>query len=98
MEINIFDERKTVEIWLTRAEKNDAALQVDLRPVFQQYKQQGYLVAVFSSGPQNLTEITSALLCYNRKHLAELQTEHEKKRSLESARINFGLANIAKAE
>ena len=69
MEFNVFDERKTVEAWLTRTEQNDAALRADLRPLYRQYQQEGYLVAVYLSGTQNLTQRTSDLLCYNRKHI-----------------------------
>lgn len=81
MEIDILNERKIVEIWITRTEQTDSALRADLHPICQQYKQQGYLVIIFSSGSQDLAEMASALLCYNCKHLAELQTKQEKQHS-----------------
>ncbi len=61
---------KTVEIWLTQAESQDAAIQAQLKPLYQKYKAQGYTVAVFHSGTQDLVTATSDLLCYNRTHLA----------------------------
>lgn len=60
---------KTMEIWLTHAESQDAALQAQLNPLYKAYKAQGYTVAVFHSGAQDLATVTSDLLCYNRKRL-----------------------------
>lgn len=60
---------KTVEIWLTQAESQDTALQVQLKPLYQTYKARGYTVVVFHSGREDLAAATSDLLCYNRKHL-----------------------------
>ncbi len=70
MEIKREPGSKTVEIWLTRAESQNAVLQAQLKPLYQKYKAEGYTVAVFHSGTQDLTTATSDLLCYNRKHLA----------------------------
>lgn len=70
MELKIDPGKKLVEIWLTKAEREDAALQAKLKPLYKKYKFQGCLVAVFSSGTQDLADTTSDLLCYNRKHLA----------------------------
>lgn len=94
MEINVFNERKTVEVWISRAERDDAALRTDLQALFPWYQKQGYFVAVFFSGAQDLAKTTGALLCYNRKHLAEVETERTK-----AAKINtfphLPLANMA---
>lgn len=73
MEINVRDDRKIVEVWLTREEKQDQALRERLKPLYWEYKAQKYLVAVFLSGTEDLAEQTGALLCYNRKRCAELE-------------------------
>ncbi len=70
MEIKREPSSKTVEIWLTQVESRDAAIQAQLKPLYQKYKAQGYAVAVFHSGTQDLATATSDLLCYNRTHLA----------------------------
>lgn len=70
MEMKRDSNSKTVEIWLTHAESQDSALQAQLKPLYKKYKAQGYTVAVFHSGAQDLAAVTSDLLCYNRKRLA----------------------------
>lgn len=83
MEINIRDEIKIAEIWLTREEKRDAALRERLKPFYRKYKREKYLVAVFESGGRDLWEGTGALLCYNRKRTAQMEVEREKRRGME---------------
>lgn len=71
MEINIRDDRKIVEIWLTNAEKNNPELREKLKPFYPKWANAKYLVVVFLSGEQDLVKGTSALLCYNRKLIAK---------------------------
>ena len=78
MEINIHDEKKMVEVWLTRAEKQDEALQQELKPLYAQYKKKKYMVAVFESGEQDLYQNTLALLSYNKRRIPELEIMREK--------------------
>lgn len=82
MEINVKDDIKIVEVWLTREEKRNATLREQLKPLYQDYKKKKYLVAVFESGSQNLWEETGALLCYNRKRIAQMEMEREKQRGV----------------
>jgi len=82
VEININEQSKIVEIWLTNAEKQNAALRERLRPLYRQCKAQGYLTAVFESGERDLTAATSDLLCHNRKRIAQLEVEREKQSRL----------------
>ena len=82
MELNIRNDSKIVEIWLTKAEKQDAKLQRDLKVLYQGFKESGYLVAAFLSGEQDLTDTTSDLVCYNRKRIAQLEVEREKNQGL----------------
>lgn len=78
MEINIHDDKKMVEVWLTRAEKQDEALQQELKPLYTQYKKKKYMVAVFESGEQDLYQNTLALLSYNKRRIPELEMMREK--------------------
>lgn len=78
MEINVRDESRIVEVWLTNAEKQDAEVCEQLKPLYQEYKRKNYLVAVFQSGDQNLADATSDLLCYNRRRIAQMEVEREK--------------------
>lgn len=78
LEVNVRDGRKLVEVWLNSSEKWDAELRERLRPLYRRYKEQGYLVAVFESGEQDLTELTSALLCDHRQRSAQREVAQER--------------------
>ena len=78
MEINVKDEKKIVEIWLTNAEKKDASLRESLKSVYDKYKKKKYLVAVFESGEQDLYQGILNLLAYNKRRCAELEVRQEK--------------------
>ena len=79
MEIIQDDAKKLVQVWLSQKESSDEALQSRLKPIYAQWKQQKYMVAVFRSGKENLKESTLALLAYNKKRGAELAVQREKK-------------------
>ncbi|HJB99508.1 MAG TPA: hypothetical protein H9764_03555 [Candidatus Flavonifractor merdavium] len=76
MEIN--EQSKMVELWLTREETNDLSFRESLTPVYQQYKARNYLVAVFLSGEAELYQQTRELLLYNRRRLAEQEVQAQK--------------------
>ena len=76
------DGSKIVEVWLSREEKQDDNLRERLKPLYQEYKAKKYLVAVFESGEQNLEELTSSLLGYNRKRVVQLEMEREKRQGM----------------
>lgn len=78
MEVNIQHNQKVVEVWLTTSEKQDASLSEKLKTLYRKFKGKGYLVAVYLSGKQDLCEISSQLLCYNRKRIAELEGQRQK--------------------
>ena len=82
MELNVRNESKIVEIWLTKAEKQDARLQKELKLVYESFHEVGYTVATFLSGNQDLADTTGDLVCYNRKRIAQLEVEQEKKQDL----------------
>jgi len=79
MEIIQDDAKKLVQVWLTRQEGEDSAVQERLQPMYAQWKQQEYMVAVFHSGQEDLKENTLALLAYNKRRSAELAVQREKK-------------------
>ena len=80
MEIIRDDAKKLVQVWLTRQEGEDSAVQARLQPMYAQWKQQKYMVAVFHSGQEDLKENTMALLAYNKRRSAELAVQREKRR------------------
>ncbi len=49
MEMNKSKESKIVEIWLTKAEKDDSDLQERLKRIYQKYKNEGYIVVTYQS-------------------------------------------------
>ena len=83
MEINIRNDIKMVELWLTKSERQDAKLRSDLKVLYQGFKESGYQVTTFLSGDQDLADTTSGLICYNRKRIAQLEVEREKKQGLD---------------
>ena len=86
MEINVRDDKKIVDIWLTNEEQQDQAIRESLKPLYQQYKEKKYTVAVFLSGSRDLAEETSALLRHNKRRVAELEVQRERKRRRSVAR------------
>lgn len=69
-----------MQMWLSQKENRDETPQSRLKPMYAQWKQQKYMVAVFRSGKENLKESTLALLAYSKKRSAELAVQWEKKR------------------
>lgn len=79
MEVNISDDRRLVEVWLTNAEKDDPAVRESLKPLYAKYKAEKYLVAVYASGGRDLYQSTLNLLSYNQKRVAELAVRQERR-------------------
>ena len=80
--MEIRGQNKIVELWLTREARDDSAFRESLKPIYQQYKDQNYLVAVFLSGEEDLYQQTRDLLLYNRRRLAEKEVQAEKQAGL----------------
>ncbi len=78
MEINVNDEMKMVDVWLTNADKSDPAVQAKLKALYAHYKQKKYMVATFLSGNQPLQPSISDLLRYNRRRSAEAAVQKAK--------------------
>ncbi|MBQ8929740.1 MAG: hypothetical protein IJ052_05020 [Oscillospiraceae bacterium] len=78
MQIDVHEDKKLVCVWLTNNESADAAMDDKLKPLYEEYKQKKYTVAVYRSGGQDIAELTGALLRYNRKLFAEREVRAEK--------------------
>ena len=78
MHMVVDEKKKIAALWLTNAEKNDSAFRESLKPLYEQYREQNYLVAVYLSGEQDLYENTHDLLLYNRRRSAEQEVRAEK--------------------
>ena len=79
MEMNVRDDQRLVEIWLTNAEKIDPVLREGLKEIYAKYKTNKYMVAVFESGKGDLYENTRDLLLFNRRRSAEKAVQQAKK-------------------
>lgn len=71
--MEVREQSRTVELWLTQEEKNDPVFREGLKPIYEKYRAQKYLVAVFLPGEEDLYQQTRDLLVYNRRKLAEEQ-------------------------
>ena len=77
MRMEVKDQSKVVEFWLTREEKNNKQFLDDLKSLYRQYHSQSYLVVVFYSGEEDLYQQTRDLLLYNRRRAAEKQVQEQ---------------------
>lgn len=67
MEVQARDAEKTVEIWLTRAEREKPGIKKELQALYTEYGSKKYTVLVFKSGKEALYENTLDMLRWNRK-------------------------------
>ena len=79
MEMNVRDQQKFVEIWLTNAEKIDPVLREGLKEIYARYQTNKYIGALFESGKGNLYENMRDLLLFNRRRSAEKAVQQAKK-------------------
>ena len=78
LKIEIMEQKKQVCIWLTREESADEAVQKEMMQLLEPYREKQYFFAIYRSGTQDLTEMTSALLIYNIKRSAEREVLKKK--------------------
>lgn len=88
MEMKVRNDKKIVEIWLTKAEKNDPELRAGLKDIFAEWKKKRYTVGVYESGGGDLYQNTRDLLVFNKKRLAELETRKVKQSRPEKERVS----------
>lgn len=84
MELEVYDTKKLVCVWLTHADQVDSTIQDQLKSLYLKYKQRKYCVAVFRSGHEDLEGLTRDLLQYNRKRTEEISMAAEKKKTMAS--------------
>ena len=75
MRMEVKEQSKVMELWLTREEKDNKQFLESLKPLYRQYKAQHYMVAVFYSGQEDLYQQTRDLLLYNRRRAAEREVQ-----------------------
>lgn len=66
MRIHMDEEKRIAEIWLTKAESDDPAVEARLKPFYKECKAHKYLAVVYRSGRESLLETTKDLLRHNR--------------------------------
>ena len=66
MRIHMDEDKKIAEIWLTKAESDDPAVEARLKPFYKECKDHKYLAVVYRSGKEDLLETTKDLLRHNR--------------------------------
>ena len=66
MRIHMDEEKKIAEIWLTKAQSDDPAVDARLKPFYKECKDHKYLAVVYRSGRESLLETTKDLLRHNR--------------------------------
>ena len=66
MRIHMDEDKKIAEIWLTKAESDDPAVEARLKPFYKECKDHKYLAVVYRSGRESLLETTTDLLRHNR--------------------------------
>lgn len=79
MRIIANEKDRFLEIWLTKAEKNEVALRESLKPLYKWWKAKGYLPVVYESGEGDLKESLVGLLRHNREIIAKRELEIEKR-------------------
>ena len=66
MRIHMDEEKRIAEIWLTKAESDDPAVEARLKLFYKECKDHKYLAVVYRSGRESLLETTKDLLRHNR--------------------------------
>ena len=74
LEMRVHDDKKLVEVWLTKMEKDDPKVKAELIALYAQYK----------SGEQPLYPTIRDLLAYNRRRSAEMAVQRAKKTRTEA--------------
>ena len=82
MQIQVHEDKKIVCVWLTKDESSDDTTPARIKNVIAKFRPKKYLVVIFRSGTQELTESTRELLRYNRRLTAEREVLAEKTNAL----------------
>lgn len=76
MEIHKIEEKREVEFWLTKAEKEDKVQEEELKSCYKALSVEKYKVFVLISGNQPLYESTFQLLQQNLRHSHQTTDVH----------------------
>ena len=76
MLIDVDGTRKTVELWLTNQERQDPEVLASLKPLYRQYGEHSYQVAVFFSGQDTLYANTRELLLRQQRRLLRQRVQN----------------------
>lgn len=71
MKREICSEEKIVYYWMSQKEKIDPTLQTSLRPEYAQWRKMRYKICVFTSGTENLVDLTKELLSHNKQNATD---------------------------
>lgn len=66
LEINVREDKKIVEVWLTNADQEDPNVAARLDLLYAKYRNTDYMVSVFKSGKRDLYLSTLDLCLENR--------------------------------
>lgn len=76
MKVEVNDKFKFACVWLTKEEKNNEKIKINLDALIQEYKEKKYKFVIFESGEKDLLELTKSLLSHN-KNLVTSKLEGE---------------------
>lgn len=79
------ENEKLIEVWLTNQEQEKPEIKGQLEKIYRQGKERRFLVAVFLSGREELSDLTSALLLHNRDKLARQEVQRQREMWKEGA-------------
>ena len=98
MEMNVRDDQKLVEIWLTNAEKIDPVLREGLKEIYAKYKTKKYMVAVFESGCSSTAAAAPRRPCSRRKSSAPWAWSDKPRAEERNLFRPFSFFTLAKSE
>ncbi len=78
MQIDVHAKEKIVCVWLNHTDQESPGTKEKLKALYAEYKRKKYLVSVFFSGKEDVSELTLGLLQYNKKKLEQNHMEKEK--------------------
>lgn len=74
MEFVLDEEHRFAEFWMTNSDQEDPAIEKQALRLCKAWHAKGYLPVIYRSGKEDLVEMTSALLVWNRNRMARRET------------------------
>ena len=75
MEIIVDDEKKLVEVWLSRLESSKPETEASLKLIYDEYSKIKFKTVVFRSGGGNLSDYVEALVRNNKRKLFNISND-----------------------